>query len=167
MRRSRRTAPWRPYASPWSSRRRGRCSRIHRLRAVGLASALAADAHWVGRERKGGTAGERRQPFPAASISRHPSRFIEASDTAVASGKTAAAIQFASMPSDLIEGAMIAGRVNSQLPLPRTPLIGRDHEAAAARALLRRADVPLVTLTGPGGVGKTRLALSVAATMAD
>jgi predicted ATPase/DNA-binding CsgD family transcriptional regulator len=132
-----------------------------------LASALAADAHWVGRERKGGTAGERRQPFPAASISRHPSRFIEASDTAVASGKTAAAIQFASMPSDLIEGAMIAGRVNSQLPLPRTPLIGRDHEAAAARALLRRADVPLVTLTGPGGVGKTRLALSVAATMAD
>jgi predicted ATPase len=47
-------------------------------------------------------------------------------------------------------------------PIPRTRLIGRDAELAAAQSLLLEEAVPLLTLIGPGGVGKTRLALAIA-----
>jgi predicted ATPase/DNA-binding winged helix-turn-helix (wHTH) protein len=50
----------------------------------------------------------------------------------------------------------------ANLPVQRTGFVGREKEVAAAKALLLREDARLVTVTGPGGIGKTRLAVQVA-----
>jgi predicted ATPase len=55
----------------------------------------------------------------------------------------------------------------SNLPIPGTVFIGRDKELLAAKELLLRRDVRLVTLTGPAGIGKSRLALEMAREMVE
>jgi predicted ATPase/class 3 adenylate cyclase/tetratricopeptide (TPR) repeat protein len=55
----------------------------------------------------------------------------------------------------------------NNLPAQTTPLVGREQEIAAARARLLRPEVRLLTLTGPGGTGKTRLSLQIAAESLD
>lgn len=62
--------------------------------------------------------------------------------------------------------AQTVGAVPEFFPVPRTRLVGRVAERDTARSLLLEEAVPLLTLTGPGGVGKTRLALAIATDVA-
>lgn len=76
-----------------------------------------------------------------------PDRFVLAGDRELSSAGTA--------------------RRHHDLPIPRTSLIGREQQVAEASALLLQPDARLLSLTGPGGAGKTRLALAVANAIAD
>ena len=60
-----------------------------------------------------------------------------------------------------------AGKPPPNLPAQSTPMVGRDRELHVIESLVRESGVHLVTLTGPGGTGKTRLALQAAADLAD
>ena len=55
----------------------------------------------------------------------------------------------------------------TNLPIPATPFLGREHELADVRDMLARDDARLLTLTGAGGSGKTRLALHAAGEVAE
>jgi predicted ATPase len=59
-------------------------------------------------------------------------------------------------------GAAAEAALAGALPVPATPLVGREREAAAVEDLIAGEGVRLVTLTGPGGVGKSRLAVEAA-----
>jgi predicted ATPase len=63
--------------------------------------------------------------------------------------------------------ARVAARAPSDLPTPPTALIGRQDELAVLQEMLVREEIRLITLTGAGGTGKTRLALEAATTTSD
>ncbi len=80
-----------------------------------------------------------------------------------ASGTRAAEAQGATAPHDLAPSPSVAAVPPLHLPAPATPFLGRKRELAEIAGLLAGADCRLLTLVGPGGMGKTRLAIEAAA----
>jgi predicted ATPase len=70
------------------------------------------------------------------------------------------------LPTEFPPLQSLAARPHN-LPRQPTPFLGREHEVGEISALLRQPEVQLLTLTGPGGTGKTRLALQAAAELLD
>ena len=75
-------------------------------------------------------------------------------------------VVIADLPADFPPLRTLDAHANN-LPIQPTPFIGREQEVQECLHLLRREEVRLLTLTGPGGIGKTRLALQVAAELSD
>jgi predicted ATPase/class 3 adenylate cyclase len=75
-------------------------------------------------------------------------------------------VVYADLPTNWTPPKTLGGRYGS-LPVPPTALIGRESEVMTLIQRLRREDVRLVTLTGAGGTGKTRLGIQVASELRD
>lgn len=75
--------------------------------------------------------------------------------------------RFESAVSEVRPRAETTQQPLTNVPFPRNPLIGREHELRTGCDLLLRDDVALVTLTGPGGSGKSRLGIQIALELRD
>src|SRR5947209_6601030 len=139
-------------------------SALHRYRLrIGLTQEELAERAGISREAVSALErGTRRTPWPATVR-----RLTEALDlTELERSRLiwAARIDVSTRAENVVTLSVIrtsASRPNN-LPSPVSPFVGRHQELEAIAALLRLSDARLVTLTGPGGIGKTRLALAVA-----
>ncbi len=140
-----------------------------RRQALGMTREVLADriGYSVGMLRK--VEGDERTPSP---------QFVQllAEHLAIAPEERAAFLSFArddltieSAPLPVQSAVALPGPASrfGNVPAPLTSLIGRQEEVETVRALLLRDDFRLLTLIGPGGTGKTRLSLHVAADLVD
>jgi predicted ATPase/DNA-binding XRE family transcriptional regulator len=129
--------------------------RLRRLRvAAGLSQEALADRSGLSVQAIGALeTGKRRRPYPhTVGALANALGLTESERTALAEARVAPSAAACAQPP---------------LPRQRVPLVGRDQEVQVIVALLRAGQDRLLTLTGPGGVGKTSLALAVANVAAD
>jgi predicted ATPase/DNA-binding XRE family transcriptional regulator len=110
--------------------------------------------------------GSRRHPHP------HTVRALTTalgltSEEGTAFAATVSRVSTGSVATQVASAALFPVMQRGDLPIPPTLIVGREREEAAAVRLLERPGVRLLTLTGPGGIGKTRLAMQIAAGVGD
>jgi predicted ATPase/DNA-binding XRE family transcriptional regulator len=141
--------------------------RRHRLRS-GLSQQELAERAGLSVEGVGALErGSRRHPHP------HTVRALTAalgltSDEGTAFAATVSRASTGSVAPQLLDPATpFPVMQRGDLPMPPSLIVGREREEAAAVRLLERPEVRHLTLTGPGGIGKTRLATQIAAGVGD
>ena len=150
-----------------------------RLRALRLAASLSQEEL---AERAGLTVnaigalerGERRRPYPHTVRALADALGLSDAEREALAAAVPARAARASSPSGRTGAPMTAEPVPvggpasfARLPVPPSPLIGREAEVRSLVDLLRARSYRLVTLTGPGGVGKTRMAWEAGARLAE